>query len=266
MAVNLINSNDINITQTGNDITLGLTGKTGDLVVDSIKSKNLFSGFLSGAYNSTTGVFDTSTSGIATPKINIENGTTYYLSGMQSGIVIRVLFWNNGTFVSSTTMTPTSDGIAITMAGNQFAFQTANTNQYSNVQLEKGNTKTDYKPFENLDGQELYSGIETRIGTWIDGKPLYRKTLLFPNGNSGSTAIVNYTLSDYGISNVSTIFIVHPSYYSNSISGATYPFQYNDGSAFECNTTQTKLNVKLGYQAISNSPFVITLEYTKTTD
>ena len=114
--------------------------------------------------------------------------------------------------------------------------------------------------------KNVYSTSETRIGTWIDGKPLYRKTLSFPNGNSGSTSVVAYTLSDYGISNVSTIFIIHPSYYSNSMSGATYPFQYNDGTAFECNVNTTKLNIKLGYQPISNSPFVITLEYTKTTD
>lgn len=29
-------------------------------------------------------------------------------------------------------------------------------------------------------GGEIYSTEETRIGTWIDGKPLYRKTMLYP--------------------------------------------------------------------------------------
>ena len=43
MAVNLISSEEIGITQTGSDIQLDLTGKTGDLVVDSIRTKNIAS-------------------------------------------------------------------------------------------------------------------------------------------------------------------------------------------------------------------------------
>lgn len=42
MAVNLINSEEIEVSQTGSDIQLELTGKTGNLVVDSIRTKNMF--------------------------------------------------------------------------------------------------------------------------------------------------------------------------------------------------------------------------------
>ena len=114
-----------------------------------------------------------------------------------------------------------------------------------------------------VDDPNTYSTDEKRIGTWIDGKPLYRIVLQFPNGTQ-STDLVNYTLSNYGITNVDTIFIVHPSYYS--LGNARFPFQYNDGNAFECNVNPTTLAVKLGYNQIANSPFLITLEYTKTTD
>ena len=116
---------------------------------------------------------------------------------------------------------------------------------------------------EYINELETYSTDEIRVGTWIDGKPLYRIVLQFPNGTQ-STDLVNYTLSNYGITNVDTIFIVHPSYYS--FGNATFPFQYNDGNAFACNVNPTILAVKLGYNQIANSPFLITLEYTKTTD
>lgn len=109
----------------------------------------------------------------------------------------------------------------------------------------------------------VYATTETICGTWIDGKPLYRKVLTFPNG-TGQTTQKTYTLSDYGITNVNEIFIVHPSYYT--LTGSTYPFQYNDGTAFECKVSSTQLLVLLGYIDIANSKFVITLEYTKTTD
>ena len=115
---------------------------------------------------------------------------------------------------------------------------------------------------EYINKQNEYSTDEIRVGTWL-GKPLYRKVLIFPNG-TGQTTIKTYTLSDYGITNVNEIFIAKPSYYS--LYSATYPFQYNDGTAYECNVTPTQLRILLGYDQIANSKFVITLEYTKTTD
>ena len=115
---------------------------------------------------------------------------------------------------------------------------------------------------EYINNLETYSTNEIKVGTWL-GKPLYRKVLIFPNG-TGQTTLQTYTLSDYGITNVDEIFIVQPSYYM--LSGRTYPFQYNDGTAYECNVGTTQLRILLGYADIANSKFVITLEYTKTTD
>ena len=141
----------------------------------------------------------------------------------------------------------------------------ANKNKVSDADMNEIKTSVN-DLYDEVDTNATYSSTEQRIGTWIDGKPLYRKTILFPEGNGGNSNVVAYTLSNYGITNVDTIFIVHPSYYSNKNSLATYPFQYNDGTAFECNVNKTTLNVKLGYNLISTAPFVITLNYTKTTD
>lgn len=109
---------------------------------------------------------------------------------------------------------------------------------------------------------DLYDGNEHIIGEWF-GKPLYRKIIIFPNG-TGVTSLKSYLLSNYGITNIDEIYISKPSYYT--LGQAHYPFQYNDGSAFECNVSPTQLNLTITYSPIANSKILITLEYTKTTD
>ena len=42
-------------------------------------------------------------------------------------------------------------------------------------QLEKGSAQTDYSLFQEISGYDKYCKGEQRIGTWVDGKPLYRK-------------------------------------------------------------------------------------------
>lgn len=236
----------------------------GDLVVDSIKSKNLFGGFLSGAYNSSTGVFDTSTSGIATRKIDVISGDKYCLSGIQTGNTIRVLFWNDNIFVSSTTLTTQTENV-ITMLGNKFAFQTATTTPYTNIQLEKGESATTYKPYENLDGQEFYSGVETKIGTWINGKPLYRRVY------ESSTYSTQINLAISNIDKITNIVgLIKRSdydiwqYLPSRLDNAGFSAQFGN---LQYTSSNLAINLSLGTSWSSSfSRMIITLEYTKTTD
>lgn len=165
---------------------------------------------------------------------------------------------------------PTIDSLVSTSSTNPVENQAITNYVNSKISNTQGTSQSIGYSQEYINTALLdnYSNTEEVIGTWIDGKPLYRMTLKF-NNNGGGTSTVDYTLSNYGISNVDLIFIVHPSFYTltyqdNSVS--TYPFQYNDGSRFECNVSRTKLSITLGYAPISSSMFVITLEYTKTTD
>ncbi len=98
------------------------------------------------------------------------------------------------------------------------------------------------------------------------GKPLYRKSILFPNGNNGTTSAVNYSLADYGITNVDIIYLATPSFYTSDNSTRSFPFNFYDGNRFEAAVTRTNFTVTLGYSAIASSLFVLTFEYTKTTD
>lgn len=45
-------------------------------------------------------------------------------------------------------------------------------------------------------GGEVYSTEETVIGTWIDGKPLYRKVVTTVTGSVGNTGQVLFSLPD----------------------------------------------------------------------
>lgn len=119
-----------------------------------------------------------------------------------------------------------------------------------------------------IDEMNTYSTEETMVGIWHNNKPLYRKTIIFPNG-TGTEEQVSYNLSEYGINNVDEIFIAHPSYYSlPSADGfiTTFPLNFYDGKTYMAQVAPQYLGLQLQYGDIANSKCVITLEYTKTTD
>ncbi len=108
--------------------------------------------------------------------------------------------------------------------------------------------------------EEIYSTEEQVIGKWVDGKTLYRKTLIFPNGTNIITQ-KQYLLQDYGITDVDEIFISHPSFYTDGTN--RIPFPLNDGNKFELQVNKTILSVAITYEKIAKSYMVVTLEYTK---
>ena len=111
---------------------------------------------------------------------------------------------------------------------------------------------------------EIYSTEEKVVGTWIDGKPIYRKVVQY---NKPSTGELNINLSDFGITNVENIWLNHNSFVKSSYGEykpvnnveATNIFSY-------CNfpsTTQIRLNTNNGYLT---GMWNLIIEYTKTTD
>lgn len=114
---------------------------------------------------------------------------------------------------------------------------------------------TDYDISDN------YSTEETIIGTWIDGKPLYRKVIDTTTPSSANTDNVVATFSsDYNVINFyGSVYIVNQlhsinMYYDSTHSISTY-IQVSDNS-IHCKCT--------GY--IAENPMKIIIEYTKTTD
>lgn len=230
--------------------------KNEEIVVGSIRSKNMFSGFMNGAYDSSTGVFNPATSGIATNKMPTKSSTTYCISGIGSGNTIRILYWNNGTYVTSETKTFSSNPVTVTTQGNYMAIQTSISATYSNVQIEEGSAKTNYMPYQNLDNEEIYTTGEIKIGTWIDGKPLYRKTYKMTNQNQS-----------YSVANPSNVSeFTKLSVMQKDSDGAWIPSYYWNASDY-LRIFDTSGYIQIRTSKANNSfTHYIVVEYTKTTD
>lgn len=110
-------------------------------------------------------------------------------------------------------------------------------------------------------GGEVYSTEEKVIGTWIDGKPLYRRVFLTKSPNSASAEKI------LSISNLSVITIGG---YLEAASGYRPVNFPNDNSNYICTYQNTNDNGNI-YMKAANSAYhsrdiKLILEYTKTTD
>lgn len=126
------------------------------------------------------------------------------------------------------------------------------------------------KAVEALPAENIYSTEETRIGTWIDGKPLYQVTIqtTLPTTSSPSSSTLLYTYNanvetvvkisgiytSAGVSNFNMIPYARGDQYINII---YYPSNYHNEAR---NQFRVILTVGLG------STVFITMQYTKTTD
>lgn len=127
----------------------------------------------------------------------------------------------------------------------------------------------------NLGGgtaQEVYSTEETRIGTWIDGKPLYRKTFSFHQ-----TRTTDYTTlyTTIGVINDADILHMYGHIWSRS-NNYKYPIPSSD--IVKSSTENYSYSFQALNSAASGGIFIssniwrgefdgyLTVEYTKSTD
>lgn len=116
-----------------------------------------------------------------------------------------------------------------------------------------------------------YSTNEIRVGTWIDGKPIYRKVIetTAPNCTTGGTfahknvdigtkidMLVDIKGSANNGNGWQTIFPIM----------STVSTQYFSCGVSNANTGNTTLNMSNSHTSWSNKQVKIVLEYTKTTD
>ena len=109
-----------------------------------------------------------------------------------------------------------------------------------------------------------YSKDELRIGTWINGKPLYRKTIEFNITKTGTNISSGVSLSGLNIDAITKVegiglrsdggTVVTPHYESSS-----YYFMIKAGPTY--------INYNFNWSGLSNfTKAQVTLYYTKTTD
>lgn len=107
----------------------------------------------------------------------------------------------------------------------------------------------------------IFSTSEREVGVWIDGKPLYEKTIQF-SSNLSSSDIYNH---QHGISNIDLVTDLFGFGYTQS--GNTYPINNGrNGNLLGAWANSTYVSLYIGNNDLWSSDWTITLCYTKTTD
>ena len=116
---------------------------------------------------------------------------------------------------------------------------------------------------------ETYSTTETRVGTWIDNKPIYRKVL-----NYTSPTFNNYV--NHNIANIDNITNIICMVKQGNDTFRTLPIVYQESgsiqprfciSLYSITTSQFLISAGSYYtENISSMNLIVIIEYTKTTD
>ena len=230
-----------------------------------------FSGLMNGDIGETGGTtvvaIPTGTATDTLNKIQVDE-TIYSVDGGGSSITITPSL-ESGTKVADFTIDETS-GILYAPTPTEY---TAGTNVQISEQNVISATDTTYTAGNNItiengvisaiSGGVNRSTTEQVIGTWIDGKPLYEKTIIFTGSFSG-----NVTIGNLNISNLKKIVKVNIISHQNdgAIKGMCFahPTSSNNFGIFI--NTSLDVNVRCGDSAGTFNEFIIIVEYTKTTD
>ena len=128
-------------------------------------------------------------------------------------------------------------------------------------QLEKqlnGKIKEVNDKIDELSSRDVYRTEEQKIGTWVDGKPLYRKVYVF-NGSWSANTTGNFSVADL---NIDTCVSLRGYLTSASHKNIGLDF-YNSSFNYVYMTASSVIYWRVAWASTRNT-FVI--EYTKTTD
>lgn len=252
------------------------------------KGRNHFNGelkagtFLNGVPNT-----EMSTTRIRnTEYIGVKNNTDYTISAKYSKTLqinvmiydedkkfIKEVGWNNVPYTFTTTDTTKYIMFALRESSNA----NITTKDITEIQLEQGSKATPYEAYiepkifvRNSNGvyeefikknSEIYSTEEQRIGTWIDGKPLYR---IIKEYDVSAKEIQSNDISSIPYD---TIFINFGKSFNRWVVNSSASIIWNTSDDDKGNVWinyEKKLNISNNSNATRH--YWITLEYTKTTD
>ena len=108
---------------------------------------------------------------------------------------------------------------------------------------------------------DVYSTTEQRIGTWADGKPVYRKVFKFGAMPNTSSKEITHNISNIGI----TVNCYGMAVRSSDSRALSIP-DSTPGAEITCGVTNTNVYVTTYSDRSSFNDSHIIIEYTKTTD
>ena len=259
------------------------TKPMGEVVVDSIRSKNLFNPYnvIQGTVNPTTGEYSNNTIAVTNAYTPVKAGVTYTLKLFNANdeFIFRIVSFDiyknfystlvNNVQVTEQSFTPVVSGyIRVCFGKGSWTNVTTQNIINARPQLEENSTYSDYKPYQELANQDTYSPNEQVVGTWIDGKPIYRKVI------SSTTFSSTYIIADNIENIVDLKTIVYRSDYGicefvPSRIGNTMSIDYDNFQNIGTTDSTLGLTWGSGWQSGYGGMFkkiVIIAKYTKTTD
>lgn len=109
---------------------------------------------------------------------------------------------------------------------------------------------------------EVYSTEETRIGTWIDGKPIYRKVFI---GTAGTNlTAVSVPLSALYVDHLIDVHAIIEDSNGNITFITSYSDEYTTVPSLF--TSKTSITINAVKSILGGNRYYIIVEYTKTTD
>lgn len=241
----------------------------GNLVVDSIRTKNMLD-----IYNweygwiSNTGTLEPGNTNARFEYIQVNPNTTYTLSSFSALYSAGIVEYNsNKTFISRSTSSYVSSKTITTSSTTRYIRLFINKDNSStitlsaikslNLQFEKGNSATTYMAYQNLNGYNNFSLGEMLIGTWIDGKELYRSVYTISSPQSSNTDYIDLTSL-----NIDKVVNLYGFYTTNS---GTFDIPFYDSSTNYCvmfYSPSKKIRGRFGAPTVVTDAKVI-IEYTK---
>lgn len=152
----------------------------------------------------------------------------------------------------------------VTIDGVDYEVKPGQYNGGTDLNAETFNTMQDNieEAVLDLQGRGNYSLEEQKIGTWIDGKPLYRKTMKFEVKASGSISF-NHNISNVGIFTNAYGMVERTNGYQHPITRIGSDGNYLGLDSI--NNSTITLYIDNDFSTTVAFAY-ITLEYTKTTD
>lgn len=221
--------------------------------------------------------------------VELKKGKTYMLYGNNAGNTFKLELRKGSTIITTiktsgdkVTFTPSDNINIVTFVLEGISKGTTYNYEINNLQIEQGSKNTSYEAYiepklsvRNSNGvyeefakksEEVYSTEEQRIGTWIDGKPLYRKIV---NAQFGTVVQGTETTVEVNLKNVD--FILVDKYWldrktASSVINQGYVTDalYLGYTSFSNSNTTLRFRTKQSW--VSNTAIYAIIEYTKTTD
>lgn len=113
---------------------------------------------------------------------------------------------------------------------------------------------------------EEYSTSEQIIGTWIDGKPLYRKVFTRNLNNEDSALIANIDNIDFITVTDKSTTMFEDTYYSYYVPASTYETSTNFSKFYVSKNKSTNIADIRWVGNYTTGKVIVVVEYTKTTD